>query len=153
MQVICPIRSGKKFRAYVNTMKNAKIFIGINSNSSQVSGGLVGLTEKPVIGVPCENELGNNYLLSTVNMPPGVPVATVGVNNGRNAAVVSGEILSINNPVLLELLEKLKNKKIKQNCAKVLYLKEDGGIISSVMFAILANIAAYAAPRYARLRY
>lgn len=32
MQVICPIRSGK-FRAYVNTMKNAKIFIGINSNS------------------------------------------------------------------------------------------------------------------------
>ena len=112
MQVICPIRSGKKFRAYVNTMKNAKIFIGINSNSSQVSGGLVGLTEKPVIGVPCENELGNNYLLSTVNMPPGVPVATVGVNNGRNAAVLSGEILSINNPVLLELLEKLKNKKI-----------------------------------------
>ena len=112
MQVICPIRLGKKFRAYVNTMKNAKIFIGINSNSSQVSGGLVGLTEKPVIGVPCENELGNNYLLSTVNMPPGVPVATVGVNNGRNAAVLSGEILSINNPVLLELLEKLKNKKI-----------------------------------------
>jgi 5-(carboxyamino)imidazole ribonucleotide mutase len=45
-------------------------------------------------------------------MPPGVPVATVGVNNGRNAAVLSGEILSINNPVLLELLEKLKNKKI-----------------------------------------
>ena len=57
-------------------------------------------------------KLGNNYLLSTVNMPPGVPVATVGVNNGRNAAVLSGEILSINNPVLLELLEKLKNKKI-----------------------------------------
>ncbi len=112
MQVICPIRSGKKFRSYVKAMKNAKIFIGINSNSSQVSGGLVGLTEKPVIGIPCENELGNNYLLSTVNMPPGVPVATVGVNNGRNAAVLSGEILSIDNPILLELLEKLKNKKI-----------------------------------------
>lgn len=61
---------------------------------SQVSGGLE-FTEKPVIGVPCENELGNNYLLSTVNMPPGVPVATVGVNNGRNAAVLSGEILSL----------------------------------------------------------
>ena len=45
-------------------------------------------------------------------MPPGVPVGTVGINNGRNAAVLAGEILSINNPNLTELLRKLKNKKI-----------------------------------------
>ena len=45
-------------------------------------------------------------------MPPGVPVATVGVNNGKNAAILAGEILSIENPMITEILGKLKNKKI-----------------------------------------
>lgn len=111
MKVVCPIRSNKKFKSYVNAMKNAKVFIGISSNSSQVTGALVGLTDRPVIGVPCTNELGNNHMLTTVNMPPGVPVATVGINNGRNAGVLAGEILSIDNSNITELVEKLKDKK------------------------------------------
>jgi 5-(carboxyamino)imidazole ribonucleotide mutase len=45
-------------------------------------------------------------------MPPGVPVATVGINNGKNAAVLAGEILAIDNPYITELLGKLKDKKI-----------------------------------------
>lgn len=111
-KVVCPIRSTKKFTNYVKCMKKAKIFIGISSNSSQVTGGIVGLTEKPVIGVPCANENGDDYMLTTVNMPPGVPVATVGINNGKNAAVLAGEILAIDNPDITELLGKLKDKKI-----------------------------------------
>ncbi len=112
MKVVCPIRSNKKFISYVKSMKNAKIFIGVSSNSSQVTGGLGGLTARPVIGVPCTNENGDNYMLTTVSMPPGVPVATVGINNGKNAAVLAGEIFSINNPELVQILEKLKDKKI-----------------------------------------
>ena len=112
MKVVCPIRSNKKFISYVKSMKNAKIFIGVSSNSSQVTGGLVGITARPVIGVPCTNENGDNYMLTTVSMPPGVPVATVGINNGKNAAVLAGEIFSINNPELVQILEKLKDKKI-----------------------------------------
>ena len=111
-KVVCPIRSNKKFTAYVKSMKNAKIFIGISSNSSQVTGGIVGLTDRPVIGVPCTNENGDDYMLTTVSMPPGVPVATVGINNGNNAAVLAAEILSIKNPSTIELLDKLKDKKI-----------------------------------------
>ena len=111
-KVVCPIRSTKKFTNYVKCMKNAKIFIGISSNTSQVTGGIVGLTEKPVIGVPCTNENGDDYMLTTVSMPPGVPVATVGINNGKNAAVLAGEILSIDNPEIVQVLEKLKDKKI-----------------------------------------
>lgn len=111
-KVVCPIRSHSKFKSYVEAVKDSKIFIGISSNSSQVTGALVGLTDRPVIGVPCTNEHGNDYILTTANMPPGVPVGTVGINNGRNAAVLAGEILSINNPNLTELLRKLKNKKI-----------------------------------------
>ena len=112
MKVVCPIRSNKKFISYVKCMKNAKIFIGVSSNSSQVTGGIVGLTARPVIGVPCTNENGDDYLLTTVSMPPGVPVATVGINNGRNAAILAAEIFSIDNPELVQLLEKLKDKKI-----------------------------------------
>jgi 5-(carboxyamino)imidazole ribonucleotide mutase len=111
-KVVCPIRSNKKFTDYVKSMKNAKVFIGVSSNSSQVTGGIVGLTEKPVIGVPCTNENGDDYRLTTVSMPPGVPVATVGINNGKNAAVLAGEILSIGNPNIVQLLDKLKDKKI-----------------------------------------
>ena len=112
MKVVCPIRSTKKFSNYVKSMKNAKIFIGISSNSSQVTGGIVGLTDRPVIGVPCTNENGDDYMLTTVSMPPGVPVATVGINNSKNAAVLAAEILAINSSDTTELLDKLKDKKI-----------------------------------------
>lgn len=112
MKVVCPIRSNKKFINYVKCMKNAKVFIGVSSNSSQVTGGIVGITARPVIGVPCTNENGDDYMLTTVSMPPGVPVATVGINNGKNAAVLAGEILAINNPEIVQLLDKLKDKKI-----------------------------------------
>ena len=112
MKVVCPIRSNKKFKSFVSSVENSKIFIGISSNSSQVTGALVGLTDRPVIGVPCENELGREHMLTTVNMPPGVPVATVGINNGRNAGVLVGEILSIKDTNIIEILTKLKDKKI-----------------------------------------
>ena len=112
IKVVCPIRSNKKFKNYVKSMKNAKVFIGISSNSSQVTGGIVGLTDRPVIGVPCTNENGNDYMLTTVSMPPGVPVSTVGINNGKNAAVLTGEILSIKDTNTIELLDKLKDKKL-----------------------------------------
>lgn len=112
IKVVCPIRSNKKFTSYVKSMKNAKVFIGISSNSSQVTGGIVGLTDRPVIGVPCTNEHGDDYILTTVSMPPGVPVATVGINNGKNAAVLTGEILSIKESNITELLGKLKDKKL-----------------------------------------
>ena len=112
MKVVCPIRSNSKFKSYISAIKNSKIFIGISSNSSQVTGALVGLTDRPIIGVPCENELGREHMLTTVNMPPGVPVATVGINNGRNAGVLAGEILSIKDTNTIEVLTKLKDKKI-----------------------------------------
>ena len=112
IKVVCPIRSNKKFTNYVKCMKNAKVFIGISSNSSQVTGGIVGLTDRPVIGVPCTNENDKDYMLTTVSMPPGVPGATVGINNGKNAAVIAGEIFAIDNPNITELLDKLKDKKI-----------------------------------------
>ena len=59
-------------------------------------------TELPVIGVPLRSSMsvldGLDALLSTVQMPPGVPVATVGVDNAKNAAVLAARILALSSP-------------------------------------------------------
>lgn len=113
LKVLGPIRQPKRFEAYVKGVEdNASIFIGISSNSSILTGSLSGLTNKPIIGVPCINEGGYKSIFSMVNMPPGVPVATVGLNNGRNAAILAGEILAIKDSDIRHSLEKTKNKKI-----------------------------------------
>ena len=111
IEVICPVREPVKFNQYVRGMKNAKLFIGISSRSAIVTGAITSLTEKPVIGVPCKDELGYNYLLTMVNMPPGVPVATVGINKGKNAAILAGQILAIGDSTVKDNLEKVKHKK------------------------------------------
>jgi len=96
--VISPIRYPKRFEEYLKKVKNAKIFIAITGMSAHVTGAIVAYTEKPVIGVPCSIRLdGTDALLSMVNMPPGVPVGTVGIDNGGNAAILAGEMLGIMN--------------------------------------------------------
>lgn len=111
MQVISPVRHADKFENFVNSMEDVKLFIGINGLSAQITGALVGLSEKPVIGVPCTTESHIDSLLSMINMPPGVPVGTVGINNGRNGAMLAGEILALKNPKIEENLKKIKYKK------------------------------------------
>lgn len=111
IEVICPVREPKKFSSYVKGMKNAKLFIGISSRSAVITGTLTSLSEKPVIGVPCKDELGYHYLLTMVNMPPGVPVATMGINKGKNAAILAGQILAISDSNVTDNLAKVRHKK------------------------------------------
>ena len=64
--------------------------------SAALPGVIASQTEKPVIGVPVSAKLGGlDALLSIVQMPPGVPVASVGIDNGRNAAHLAKRILGI----------------------------------------------------------
>lgn len=98
IKVISPIRRAEEFEKIMSTMSETKVFIAISGLSALVAGSIVALTEKPVIGVPCSNELGgNDALLSMTNMPPGVPVGTLGIDNGKNAGILAGEILGISN--------------------------------------------------------
>ena len=74
----------------------SEIFICIAGLSAALPGVVASLTEKPVIGVPVSAALdGLDALLSMVQMPKGVPVATVGIDNGQNAAYLALRILSI----------------------------------------------------------
>jgi 5-(carboxyamino)imidazole ribonucleotide mutase len=93
----------------MDSMKDVKLFLAVSGLSAHVTGSIVALSEKPVIGVPCSDKSnGMNSLLSMVNMPPGVPVGTVGVGNGGNAGILAAEILGISNNEITSNLKKSK---------------------------------------------
>lgn len=74
----------------------AKVFICVTGLSAALPGFVASLTQKPVIGVPVSAALGGlDALLSTVQVPKGVPVATVGIDNGANAAYLAKRILDL----------------------------------------------------------
>lgn len=111
ISVISPVRHPYKFKKYMDGVEDVKLFIAVTGLSSHVAGSIVALSEKPVIGVPCCVKLnGLDSLLSMANMPPGVPVGTVGIENGRNAGVLAGEILGIFDKKIEKELKQMKYK-------------------------------------------
>lgn len=94
------------------TMKknDAKVYIGIAGMAAHLAGVMAGMTIKPVIGLPVggSNTAGLDALLSMVQMPKGVPVATVAINGGDNAALLAIQILALADE---NLAQKLKNHK------------------------------------------
>ena len=92
--------------------RGLKVVIAGAGGSAHLAGVTASLTTIPVIGVPikAKNLDGLDSLLSTVNMPPGVPVATVGINAGKNAGLLAVQILAISNKNLEEKLIIYKEK-------------------------------------------
>ena len=87
--------------------------------AAHLAGALAANTTLPVIGIPCGGGAfvnGLDALLSTVQMPAGIPVATVAVNGGANAALLAAQIIAVEDK---ELSEKL-DKKRKDDAEKVL---------------------------------
>ncbi|MHA1873104.1 MAG: 5-(carboxyamino)imidazole ribonucleotide mutase [Candidatus Heimdallarchaeaceae archaeon] len=78
------------------TESSAETFICIAGLAAALPGVVASITDKPVIGVPVSAALnGLDALLSIVQMPKGVPVATVGIDNGANAAYLAMRILGV----------------------------------------------------------
>ena len=73
------------------------VIIAAAGMAAHLAGAIAANTTLPVIGLPCRGPVfdGMDALLSTVQMPSGVPVATVGVNNGANAALLAAQILAV----------------------------------------------------------
>ena len=76
------------------------IFIGIAGMSAALPGVIASMTIQPVIGVPVGGKVPMDSLLSVVQMPPGMPVAAVGVDRGENAAVLAIQMLALSDPDL-----------------------------------------------------
>ena len=87
--------------------KGFGVLIAFAGMAAHLAGALAAQTTLPVIGVPCRsaNLDGIDALLSTVQMPSGIPVATVAIDGGANAAFLSCEILALGDEGLAERLE------------------------------------------------
>ena len=114
IRVISAHRNHDELQEYVSN-SDADIFIGVAGLSAHLPGVLSALTTKPVIGVPVEAKLGGiDSLLSIAQMPPGIPVAAVGIDNGKNAALLAIAILCLNDEALHnKLVEYRKSWKIQ----------------------------------------
>ena len=84
--------------------------------AAHLAGAIAANTVLPVIGIPCKSTTldGIDALLSTVQMPSGIPVATVAINGGVNAALLCAQILAVEDP---ELRGKLEAKREKDSAA------------------------------------
>jgi 5-(carboxyamino)imidazole ribonucleotide mutase len=103
-------RSPGALREYVESSE-AEVFIAVAGLSAALPGFIAAHTVKPVIGVPKDVELGGlDSLLSMVQMPPGVPVACVGIDNARNAALLAVEILALSDSELEKKLSEHREK-------------------------------------------
>jgi 5-(carboxyamino)imidazole ribonucleotide mutase len=123
ISIISAHRTPEKALEYVKTAeeRGIEVIIAGAGGAAHLPGVIASLTLIPVIGVPIKSNFldGLDSLLSIVQMPAGIPVATVAINNAKNAALLAIHILSIKYPELKEKLKKyreeLKNKVIEKN--------------------------------------
>lgn len=93
-KVLSSHRNHKELDKYVENAKS-DVFITIAGLSAALPGFVASLSTKPVIGVPVSGKLSLDSILSIVQLPSGVPVGTVGLDNGTNAALLAAEILAL----------------------------------------------------------
>lgn len=88
------------------------VIIAAAGKAAHLAGVLAAHTTLPVIGIPIKSSAldGLDSLLSTVQMPPGVPVATVAIDGAENAAILAVQILALNNPDLKAKLTEMKRQ-------------------------------------------
>ncbi|WP_372754298.1 5-(carboxyamino)imidazole ribonucleotide mutase [Labilibaculum sp.] len=100
--------------------RGIKAIIAGAGMAAHLPGVIAAMTPIPVIGVPINASLdGMDALLSIAQMPPGIPVATVGINGAMNAGILAGQMLAIGDSELqknvIEFKESLKEKIVKAN--------------------------------------
>lgn len=111
VEVLSAHRTPRRLEEYVKK-SGAEVFIAIAGLAAHLPGFIASRTTKPVIGVPVSGKLsGIDALLSMLQMPRGVPVACVGIDNAENAALLAVEILALKDP---SLVEKLREYRIKR---------------------------------------
>lgn len=96
-KVISAHRKNARLQEYVTTAEKdgVKVFIAGAGMAAHLPGVVASLTIRPVIGVPLNASLdGLDSLLAIIQMPPGIPVATVAVDGAKNAGILAAEILS-----------------------------------------------------------
>ena len=97
---------------------DADVFIGIAGLAAALPGSIASHTIKPVIGVPVSGKINLDSILSIIQMPPGIPVAAVGLDRGDNASLLAIEILALKDEKLSSQLEEYRKKMRKKAITK-----------------------------------
>ncbi len=105
--------------------KGFGVILAAAGMAAHLAGAIAANTTLPVIGIPCKGPAldGMDALLSTVQMPSGIPVATVGIGNGANAALLAAQILALSDDALADRLTLRRRKESEAVLAK------DAGIV------------------------
>jgi len=122
LTIVSAHRTPKRLVDYANSAlgKGIKVIVAGAGGSAHLPGMIASLTSLPVIGVPIKtkNLEGLDSLLSIVQMPPGIPVATVAINGAKNAGILAASILGTNDKNILKKIilykEKLKKEVTKK---------------------------------------
>jgi len=111
IQVYSAHRNPKALEEYIEA-SDSSVFIAVAGLSAALPGFIAAHTLRPVIGVPRAVKLGGlDALLSIVQMPTGVPVACVGIDSGKNAALLAAEILALEDDGLKKRLEEDRRRR------------------------------------------
>lgn len=116
VKVVSAHRTPAEMVEYASQAQNRglKVIIAGAGGAAHLPGMVASLTTLPVIGVPVPTKhlAGEDSLYSIVQMPAGVPVATVGIGNSKNAGLLALRILGLSNPVIAEKLEAFRLSQI-----------------------------------------
>ena len=109
VHVMSAHRTPKEAMAFAESARENGFGV-ILAAAAHLGGVLAASTTLPVIGIPCSAKVldGMDAMLATVMMPPGIPVATVGVNAAKNAALLAAEILAVGNDDLMDKLVQMR---------------------------------------------
>ena len=128
-RVISAHRTPDDLSSYASTalQRGLRVIIAGAGGAAHLPGVTAAFTPLPVIGVPIESKSlkGLDSLLSIVQMPSGVPVATVAIGGGRNAGLLAVQILALGNSTLTQKLVKFKTRLARESRAKDRNLKTE----------------------------
>ena len=123
-KIISAHRTPKRMYEFANAAKknNFGVIIAGAGGAAHLPGVMAAFTPLPIIGVPCRSSIsidGWDSILSILQMPPGIPVATVGLDGAHNAAILAVQMIATGDAAVMEKLvaykESLKKKIIKAN--------------------------------------
>ncbi len=113
--IVSAHRTPDRLHSYARTAheRGLKVLIAGAGGAAHLPGMAAALSPLPVIGVPVKSRIsidGIDSLLSIVQMPPGIPVATVAINGARNAGILAAQILGATQPEILKKIQNFKKK-------------------------------------------
>ncbi|WP_295881115.1 5-(carboxyamino)imidazole ribonucleotide mutase [uncultured Thiohalocapsa sp.] len=123
MTIVSAHRTPRRLYDYAGSAveRGLKVIVAGAGGAAHLPGMVAAISPLPVIGVPVKSRAlsGEDSLLSIVQMPPGVPVATVAIDGARNAGLLAAQMLAVADPALLERVARFKADLEAQVLAKV----------------------------------